>query len=432
MKKLLKYSLPIIIIIIYILIGYPALCKRYGDNLFMIRQLVNMLIVMDVFTYANRSISKYGLGTYKYYKLLGMKEISIIGRYIKDNYFRYWMYFCLFVVSVYAGDIVWAMLCTMQYILYCNCLVFVLYVLMHEYKPKKIIFLTFLVVCTACIANGLWQLFRMITDGVVLTEILAHFFHGTILSAYRAFFLECNLYGIIVAVIVTAFSINKLHSLDDVSVIEEVSGNKKSLVNVRFNQRMGQKRYGLLRDIRITFRKKENLFSYAAAFGLYVFCCCLFGYVPQLLFGVSYFCIVLINYGLESVYLNDTATLELYKLFGEDYAGFLQTKMKISIIINFIFGSVYTIKCIDLNCMKEWFILFLVHLINILYWNMYYSYLYIGMKRYGTLLDGIKRFLAFMIGIIPVLHIVFAIIFYNKGRRRWNCYVNNGQGDKEI
>lgn len=432
MKKLLKYGLPIILIIIYIVTVYPALCNRYGDNLVIIRQLVNILIVMDVLNYTNRSISKYGLGTYKYYKLLGMKEVNILVRYIRDNYFRYLMYFCLFFVSVYAGDIVLAMLCTMQYILYCNCLVFVLYVLMHEYKPKKIIFLTFLAVCIACIANGLWQLFRMINNGVVLTEILAHFFHGTILSWYRAFFLGCNLYGIIVAVIVIAFAIFKLHFLDDVSVIEEVSRNKKSLANVHFNQRMGQKKYGLLRDIRITFRKKENLFSYAAAFGLYVFCCCLVGYVPQLLFGVSYLCIVLINYGLESVYLNDTVTLKIYKLFGEDYNGFLQTKMKISIIINFMFGSVYTIKCIDLNCMKEWFILLLIHLTSILHWNMYYSYLYIRMKRYGTLLDGIKRFIVFIIGIIPVLNILFAIIYYKKGRRRWNNYVNNGQGDKEI
>lgn len=432
MKKLLKYSLPIIIIIIYILIGYPALCKRYGDNLFMIRQLVNMLIVMDVFAYANRSISKYGLGTYKYYKLLGRKEISILGRYIKDNYFRYLMYFFLFFVSAYAGDVVSAMLCTMQYILYCNCLVFVLYVLMHEYKPKKILCLTFLVAGIACIANGLWQLFRMITDGVVLTEILAHFFHGTILSWYRAIFFEGNLYGILVAVIVIAFAIFKLHFLDDVSVIEEVSVNKNGLMNEHFNQLIEQKRQGLFRDIRITFRKKENLFSYAAAFGLYVFCCCLFGDVPQLLFGVSYLCIVLINYGLESVYLNDTVTLKIYKLFGEDYAGFLQTKLRISIFINLMFGSVYTIKCIGLNSMKEWFILLLVHITNILYWNMYYSYLYIGMKRYGTLLDGIKRLIAFLIGNIPVLNIGFTILYYKKGRRRWNCYVNNGQGDKEI
>jgi len=316
--------------------------------------------------------------------------------------------------------------------LYCNCLVFVLYVLMHEYKPKKIIFLTFLAVCIACIANGIWQLFRMINNGVVLIEILSFFFNGTILSLYRVIFFECNVYSIIVTIIVTAFSVNKIGSLDDVSVIEEVSKNKKGLMNVRFNQLTRQRSYGLLRDIRITFRNKENLFSYAVAFGLYVFCCCLLGHVTQLLFGVSFLCIVLINYGLESVYLNDTMTLKIYKLFGEDYNGFLQTKMKISIIINFMFGSVYTIKCIDLNCMKEWFILLLIHLTSILHWNMYYSYLYIRMKRYGTLLDGIKRFIVFIIGIIPVLNILFAIIYYKKGKRRWNNYVNNGQGDKEI
>jgi len=397
-----------------------------------IRQLINLLIVMAFFNYTNRSISNYGLGIYRYYKLLGMKEINIIVRYIKNNCFRYLLCFCLFFASVYAGEVLPALCCTVQFIMYCNCLVLALYVLMHKPKYKTIIFLGFTMLCIICVMDSLYQVFRLTGNHVDLMEMVVLLANSTPMSLYRAIFFECNPYIIAVVMILTALLIKKTGSLDDVSVIEAFSKNKKSLTKVWLNKLIGQKGYGLFRDMIITFRNKETLFSYALTFGLYVFCCCLFGHVWQLLAGVSVFCIVLINYGLECVYLNDTATLNIYKLFGEDYHGFLQTKMRISGIINLIFCSVYTIKCIEINCMKEWFILLLIHIISIGYWNLYYSYLYIGMKRYGTLPDIIKRFIAFIIGMIPGLNILFAIMYYKKGRRRWNCYVNNGQGDKEI
>jgi len=163
-----------------------------------------------------------------------------------------------------------------------------------------------------------------------------------------------------------------------------------------------------------------------------VFCCCLPGDISILVFWVSGLCIVLINYGLESIYRSDITSLELYKLFGESYAGFLQKKMQVSLVINLVFGSVYTIKCIDLSCRKEWFILVLFHITNSLYWNIYYSCLYSGRKLSGTIWYEIKRLVAFIPGIIPGLNIGFAVLYYKVGRRRWDDYVNNGQGNKAV
>ena len=432
MRKLIKYGFMVAVIIIYNIIVYPILLNRYGDTLVILRLLVNILIVAEVLKFTYKSISGFGLGAYRYYKLLGMREISILVQYFRKHCFRYWLCVCFFFMSVYAGDVVSALLCTVQYVGYCVCLVFVLYILMHEYKSKRVIVPAFLTGGAVCVLILLCQLFRFINEDVGFAEIPALLSDGVIPGAYRAMFMECNIYSSVMAALVMVFGINKLYALDRVSVIEDFTKNKKLPADRSWNRFFGQKKYGLLRSLKITFRNKENLFSYAAAFGLYVFCCCLPGDISILVFWVSCFFIVLINYGLESIYRNDAISFELYKLFGESYTGFLRKKMQVSLVINLIFGSVYTIKCIDLNCRREWILLVLLHITNSLYWNMYYSCLYSGRKLSGTIWYEIKRLIAFVPGILPGLNIGFAILYYKKGRRRWDEYVNNGQCDKAI
>lgn len=432
MKKIIKYSLVIVIITIFTITLYPILFNRYGERLIIIRQLLNLLILMAVFSYTNRSIEKYSLGIYKYYKLLGAKEIDIIVRYIKNNFFRYFVCFCLLFANVYAGNLLSALLCTAQFILYGNCLILALYVLMHKPKYKIALYWLVGIICVSYVITILCRLSGLISNNVDIEELLVLFTNSTLMNMHRAIFFECHLYNIAVVIILTAFSIRKICSLDDISVIEDNAKNKRPLSDIHFSKSISKKRCGLLRDVKITFRNKENLLSYGLLFGLYMFCCGLFGFVPQLLLGVSFLCIVLANYGLEGIYLNDTMTFQLYKLCGEDFGGFIRNKIKVSAIINFVFCSVYTIKCIDTSCVKEWILLLLLQIISIWYWNTYYSYLYSGMKLTRTLLYELKRMIVLVIGLIPVVNILFAIMYYKKGKRRWNYYVNNGQGDKKI
>ena len=218
----------------------------------------------------------------------------------------------------------------------------------------------------------------------------------------------------------------KIIALEDVSVVEECSQHRNNPEDTCFIKFTKIRRCGLLRNVKIAFRNKENLLSYFLLFVGYVFSCWLFGYVSQLFFATSLFCIVLTNFGLEGIYLNDIGTFQLYKICGEDFDGFLRNKIKVSILINIVFFSVYTINCIQNNFASEWIGLFLFQLLNIAYWNMYYSYLYSGLNLTRTILYEIKRMVAFIIGLIPVVNLGFVIMYYMKGKRRWNYYVNNG------
>lgn len=432
MKRIIKYGLVFAIIIIFVVIAYPVLFNRYGDNLIIIRQLVNLLILIDLYKYVNDSISKYSFGIYRYYKLLGMKEIDIVITYIKNNYHRYLVYYLLFLASVYAGNILSALLCTVQFVIYCNCFVLAQYVLMHKQDYKKRVICILSIASAVIVGNITYQVFNLIYKNVVFTEILEFMKNSTFISLYKEIFFECNMTFCALIMMFTMVLAKVISSLDDCSVIEYNLTKVKKISDNYINKSVGRRWFGLLRDIRIAFRNKENIFSYILVFMLYVFGCYFLGSNQAILFWMSFFCIMLINYGLESIYLNDTTAFKIYKLFGEKFDGFLQTKLRISFIINTVFGGVYVIRCFGNKCAEECLALLLIHIINVLYWNMYYSSIYIGMKRYGTFLDDIKKIIVLVIGIIPLINILFAIKYYKNGKRRWNYYVNNGQSDKKI
>ena len=176
---------------------------------------------------------------------------------------------------------------------------------------------------------------------MAIGELLLFFHNSMLMNMHRVIFFEFNLYHMATVTILIAFAIRKIVLLEDVSVIEDSSKNKSHLGDTYFNRFLKKSRSGLLRDLKIAFRNKENLLSYVFLFGAYGFCCWLFGYVTQLLFGVSLLCIVLANYGLEGIYLNDAKTFQLYKICGEEFNGFIRNKIKVSLLINFVFFSIY-------------------------------------------------------------------------------------------
>lgn len=426
MRKFIQYSLGFVIIIIFIIALYPVLYNKYEERLVIIRQLINILILIALFNYINRSIKKYSFGIYKYYKLLGVKEIGIVIKYIKSSAFWYFFCFGLFFASVYAGNVIPALLCTAQFILYCTGFVLFSYVLMHKPKYKTVLQWLFVLLCVGYAIYFLCRLADLMSNSMAIGELLLFFHNSMLMNMHRVIFFEFNLYHMATVTILSAFAVRKIVLLEDVSVIEDSSKNRSHLRDTYFNKFLKKNRSGLLRDVKIAFRNKENLLSYVFLFGAYVFCCGLFGYVTQLLFGVSLLCIVLANYGLEGIYLNDAGTFQLYKICGEDFDGFIRNKIKVSVLINFVFFGVYTIKCIENSCAKDWIWLFIFQIINIGYWNMYYSCLYSRMRLTRTILYEIKRMIALVIGLVPVVNLVLAIMYYMKGKRSWDCYVNNG------
>jgi len=424
--KSIKYILLFVIIIVFTTTLYPILFNKYEERFLFIRQLINILILIAIFNYISRSIKKYSFGIYKYYKLLGVKEIEIVIKYIKSRAFEYFLFFGLFFASVYAGNVIPALLCTAQFILYCNGFILLTYVLMHKPKYKTALYCFFSILCAGYAIYFLYRLADLIRNNMAIGELLLFFNNSILMNMHRVIFFEFNLYLMIAVTILIVFTVRKIVFLEDVSVIEESSPNRSHLWDTYFNRFLNRNRSGLLREMKIAFRNKENLLSYVLLFGVYVFCCWLFGYVPQLLFAVSLLCVLLANYGLEGIFLIDTGTFQLYKTCGGDFDGFLQNKIKVSVLINFVFFGAYTIKCIENSCAEEWSRLLLFQIINIGYWNTYYSYLYSRLTLTRTIFYEIKRMIALVIGLIPVVNLVLAIMYYMKGKRSWNCYVNNG------
>lgn len=425
-KKIIQYSLEFVIILFITITLYPVFLHKFEERLMIIRQLINILVLMGLFNFINRSIKKYSLGIYKYYKLLGVKELGIVIRYIKNNAFGCFLCIGLFFASSYGGNVIPALLCTAQFVLYCTGFILFSYVLMHKPKHKIVMYWILGLLCVGYIVYFLYRLADLMSNSMEIRDWL-HFLNNSILmNLHRTIFFEFNLYYMIIVLILIAFAVRKIVLLEDVSVIEDSSKSKIHSGDTFNNRFLNKSRNGLLRDVIIAFRNKENLFSYAFLFGAYVFCCWLFGYVTQLLFGVSLLCIVLANYGLEGIYLNDVGSFQLYKICGGDFNGFIRNKLKVSVLINFVFFSVYTIKCMEYSCVKEWIGLFIFQIINIGYWNMYYSCLYSRMRLTRTMVYEIKRIITLVSGLVPVINLILAIMYYMKGKRSWNCYVNNG------
>lgn len=297
---------------------------------------------------------------------------------------------------------------------------------MHKPKYKTVLNWLFVFICIGYTICFLYRLAELMISNMTIGELLFFFNNSILMEIHSVIFFEFNLCCVIAVTILIVFAISKIIMLEDVSVIEESSQHRNCSGDTCFNKFFKIKRGGLLRDVKIAFRNKENLLSYFLLFVGDVFCCWLFGYVSQLLFAASLFCIALANFGLEGIYLNDVGTFQLYKICGEGFDGFLRNKIKVSVLINFVFFGVYTIKCMQNSFAKEWIVLLLFQLINIAYWNMYYSYLYSGLSLTRTMFYEVKRMIAFVIGLIPVVHLVFVIMYYMKGKRRWICYVNNG------
>lgn len=423
--KSIKHSLGFVIIIVCTITLYPIFYDKFEERLVIIRQLINLLIFITLLNYTNRSIKKYSFGIYKFYKLLGVKEIENVINYIKNSAFVYFLCFALFFATAYAGNIISALLCTAQFVLYCIGFILISYVLMHKLKCRTVLNWLFAFLCIGYTICFFYRLSKLIISNMTVREFLIFLNNSVLMKIHRMIFFEFNLYCVIAVVILLVFVVRKIILLEDVSVIDESSKRRNCSGDTRFHKFFGINRCGLLRNIKIAFRNKENLFSYFLLFVVYALCCWLFGYVSQLLFVASLFCVVLVNMGLEGIYLNDVGTFQLYKVCGEGFDGFLRNKIKISVLINFIFLGVYTIKCMQHSFAKEWIVLLLFQLMNIVYWNMYYSYLYSGLSLTRTMFCEMNIMIALVIGLIPVVNLVFVIMYYMKGKRRWICYVNN-------
>ncbi len=431
MRKIIKNSLIIFGTVLFIIILYPVLLSSYGERLVIIRNLLNIIVVFDCLSIINFSIREFSYGEYKYYRLLGLKEINIFLWFIKKSGYKFMALFCLFLVSAYDGKIITALLRDIQFIAYSVCIALTLYVLMHKEQVYNIFIMVAKIISVGFVVVIIHIVLLCVNNKASFTETITSILHSRILEIYNTIILDHSIYHCIVVIIWFVILIKALHLIENKSVVEEGVFNRKRTLNL-WTGLEGINRYGLIRDLIISFRDKGNLFSYILTFGIYLFCCVFFEKNVKLLMFVSFLIIVLINYGLESIYISDLLTFKYYKLLGERYIGFLKRKIAVSIMINIIFGVIYAVKCISLFYFKGFLCLVLFQAINVFYWNLYYSYQYINMKRYGTLLDDIKRLIVTIIAMIPVVNLLVGYRFYKKGKRRWNYYVNNGQSNEEV
>lgn len=425
--KNIKYSLLLSAIIVLVSITfYPVFFKQYEERLSIVRHLINLLLLLISSSYTSISLKKYSFGIYKFYKLLGVTELQNVTNFIKNNASMYYLYFSLFFSTVYTGNVLVALLSTSQFVLCCLGFILLSYMLMHKCRCKTVVFWFFILICTCYMVCFLYRLTELMTNHMTFEDLLLFISNSVLIKIHCAIFYKANLCCMIIVTILDIFTICIISKLDDISIIEDDTRRRVCHKDMCINHFIETTKCSLLRNVKIAFRNKENLVSYLLLFIGYVICCRTVGYVRQLFLATSLFCIALANFGLEGIYLTDIETFQLYKICGGCFSGFLRNKIKVSVLINFCFFSVYTMACILNRFANEWIVLLLFQLINVAYWNTYYSYLYSGMNLTRTMIYEMKRFIAFIIGFIPVVNLIFGIMYYLKGKRRWIYYVNNG------
>ena len=210
LRKFIKFILPIFIIVIVTITLYPVFFNKYEERLLIIRQLINLLILITLMNYVNRSIKKYSYGIYKFYKLLGVTELENVINYIKNSAFVYFLCFGLFFSTVYAGNLISALLCTSQFVLYCIGFILLSYMLMHKSKYKTVLNWIFVFVCIGYTICFLYRLAKLIISNMTIGELIFFFNNSILMKIHSVIFFEFNLCCVIAVTILIVYAIRKI------------------------------------------------------------------------------------------------------------------------------------------------------------------------------------------------------------------------------
>lgn len=426
MKRKEKYFIIPVLSLVSALFIYPLLLSKYGDNLYLIRVLISIALLISCISLINCRIREFCNGEYIYYKLIGMKEWHIFKRLLSKNVLGYIIFGSISYIIAYSANICTAILTVSKFVL----LILLLTIMIYLLHYNKVAYKLCVIGCDMGIMLLLIDILKKVVDlleiGMDIKSIFITIFNNMVFELYYKIMFEKNNY-IIVLLLVCFLPVPYTLKKCEEKVIElnEKGCNKKDIFS-HITECKIVKRY--FKELFVAMRSIGNLVSFLFFYFVYFLVLLLIGKNTTLIMIFSLIAILIVNYGMECVYTSDLLTKNYYKVLGEEYKNFLSKKIRASFVLNTVIFVMYIIKCISINAFLEEVIFLLVfQILNILYWNLFYSYFYMKMKRYHDVFDDLKVFIVAIGVLIPVLNIALCLAFYKKGKKRWDSYVDNGE-----
>ncbi len=434
-----KRILQIILLFLAIIAGfftYPLLQRLYGNNWDLVRCILSISLLLIGSTLINHKVGRYCSCEYKFYKLMGMEEHEITKQFYNKNGTVYTVFVVAFYIICVQSNIVQALFKTIQFLIILLIITNLTYFTRYSRKVRVTLSVVlYSILCMfslyvtatafACFEQGmgildiLWSV-RNMTPIAVLYDLLC--------NKYNCFFLFLTLFYY--------FCVKGEKKFEEKIIETGTRRRNKNSLGGYITDRMYGKRYTKLRpyikEVVRTGRKIQNLLSYVFVYVIYALCLLLVKKSITAIMVISYIVILIINVGEDCIYLSDLNTKRFYKLLGQTYERFLSKKIGATLIMNSCICFIYFCKLIAMKHIDTILLLIIIQFVEIIYWNLFYSFIYIHMKHYNNILETVRLIFAFAGALIPGVNMILCVFYYLKGKEKWNHYVDNEQGYQKI
>ncbi len=280
-----------------------------------------------------------------------------------------------------------------------------------------------LALCAIVTAVGCYQ------QGMKPLDILWYFRNMTPVTI--VYDLLCNKYNYFFVLFISVYYVCiRSEKRFDGKIMETGAWRKnKNPVGGYIAGRIYHERYKKIRpyvkEVVLTGRKVQNLLAYVFVYVMYAISLMFVKESITAVIIISVIAILIINVGEDCIYLSDLNTKKFYKLLGQTYRHFLFKKIGAAFITNGGICFVYVLKLIVMKHTETVLLLIVIQVMEIIYWNLFYSSVYVRMKHYSTILENIRLMFAFAGAVIPGVNIILCVFYYLKGRDNWDYYVGN-------
>lgn len=423
MRKKVLYLLVIIFTIVFTLIGHPIFEAKYVNQFIYVKITLiicsNLLFAIILHT----RLEEFFRTEYFFYKMIGAKPAYIIRTIFCQNEYLFLLIVGVNYFNVYEKNMIFASLGAIQVLMIYFLLIMLMYLGRHiEWMRRGSRFLLFLMIFAESSKLILESLklcrenmrFMQIVEKLCGSkEIKAVYDLLTVMNPLKGF---CFFMAIVV--------IYKLLGLSEDCVVEYNNG-KREKCNNRYRRSKKKKIAMYLgTEIKITFRKIQNIFSYLLVYAILLYVLCFIKAEKNIFFVILVCIFGLINYGVECVYHEDTRCRRWYQVLGEIYQNFLLKKIITTIILNLFAIFVSLIKAfVYRELVRTELLILLFASFFVIYWNLYYTYVYWRLDNYSSAKDAFRSWMALILMLLPGINLMMCIFYYKRGRKYWDEYI---------
>lgn len=406
---------------------HPIFENKYADQFLTVK--IAMLISFSILfvIMLNAKLNQFLRTEYIFYKTIGTTPMRIIRLFFYKDKILFLLVFCITYFIVYEQNILYSCLIAIQILMLYILLATLLYMGKHVNSIRKG---SLFIVCFLGLLESIkiiFDIFSLLTQKMNFVQILAEVCQYKEIKFLYSLLAVTNAKKFVLIFIVTILSY-KMLSLSENIVAEPSKKQQKSKKPEVFHNKKEEKTdtfiFYIKTEIHTTFRKISNVISYFFVYAVFLYAVCLIKTSSSAFFIVSVFAIILVNYGIECVYHEDTRCRQWYQVLGETYHDFLLKKMLATIILNFFIFIVNIGKTLIVT--NFWYVeiaLIFFTFFSIIYWNLYYTFFYWKLDTYSSGRDALKAFGALILMLIPGVNIIMCIFYYRKGKEYWDEYI---------